>query len=127
MSLLTSRNKTKQAILEGRFISHVLEKNARNIDQEIKKRMNAAAFKSPFWRDRNFLTNGNVLSYAHLPQHRFVDMKTRQTKNGIIRKKQHAIHNRVLFGHANNIVRELTFGFTKSIKAQLQQFDGQKL
>lgn len=127
MSLLTLRSQTSEDIAKGRFISKVLEKNSREIDAEMQKRMNAARFKSAFWRNRNFATNNNVLTYTHLPQHRFVDMKTRQTKDGVIRKKNHRVHNRVLFGHANNIVRELSFGFVQSVKEELMQLDGTRL
>ena len=116
MSLLDNRSETRQAILKGRFIDSVLKKNGREINADIQKRMDAASFRSSFWSNRNFSTSNGVLTYSHLKQHRFIDMKTRQTANGIIRKKHYAIHNKVLFGHANNVIRELSFGFTQSVK-----------
>ena len=125
MNLRNQRNQTKEAILNGRFVEHVLNKNAKLLDANIKRGM--ADFQSAFWNQRNFNVSGNILAYTHLKQHRFADMKTRQTKHGRIRKKHYQIHNKPAFGVANEIVRELTFGFTDALKAQLMQFDGQKL
>lgn len=125
MNLRQTRSKTSEDIAKGRFIAAVLKKNARVIDADIQKRINRASFNSSFWSDRSFIvSNDGVMTYKHRPQHRFVDMKTRQTNSGIIRKKRYRIHNNVLFGHANNILRELAFGFTKSIKEELMQLDG---
>lgn len=125
MSLRAQRNQTKGAILDGRFVDHVLSKNAKILDANIKKGM--VGFQSSFWSQRNFNVSGNILAYTHLKQHRFADMKTRQTKHGRIRKKHYQIHNKPVFGIASEIVRELTFGFTDALKAELMQLDGQKL
>lgn len=127
MNLRNQRNQTKEAILNGRFVEYILNKHAKLIDADIQGKMNAFGFHSPLWKNRYFSVTKNVLSYTHLLQHRFVDMQTRQSKSGKIKKHSHAIHNRIMFGHAGEIVRELTFGFTQALKAQLMQFDKQKL
>lgn len=114
MSLLDERTKTANAIAEGRFIAQVLKAESTEIDKDVKSRMNG--FNSTFWSKRNFAVNDTTLTYTTLKKHRFVDMKTRQTENGIIKKKRHEIHNKPIFGHLNNIVRELSFGFTESVK-----------
>lgn len=125
MSLRTQRNNTKEAILNGRFVEQILNKNAKSLDEKIKKV--TSGFQSAFWNNRNYSVRDNILSYSHLPQHRFADMKTRQTKKGAIRKKHYQIHNRPIYGQANEMVRELTFGFKEALKGQLQQMDGKKL
>jgi len=123
MRLRESRQATHDAVLQGVFIKNTLEQSGKELDQDIKKRM--GGFNSSFWANRNFSVNGNnTLTYTHLRQHRFVDMKTRETKDGIIRKKRYAIHNKPIFGHLNNIIRQLSFGFTEAVKAEIIQLDG---
>ncbi|MDN3665635.1 hypothetical protein ACFFU1_16780 [Algibacter miyuki] len=119
MSLLDERTKTANAIAEGRFIAQVLKDESTEIDKDVKSRMNA--FASAFWSKRNFAVNTTTLTYTTLKKHRFVDMKTRQTENGVIKKKRHEIHNKPIFGHLNNIVRELSFGFTESVKEKFMK------
>jgi hypothetical protein len=63
---------------------------------------------------------GGELQIQHLARQRFLDMKTRQTKNGPKRKHAFPIHNRIIFGHFNSIVGRLKFGFTEEIKRSLQ-------
>jgi len=55
-----------------------------------------------------------------LAKHRFIDMKRRRTRDGVIKKKNYPIHNRILWGHANNVVRRITFGFTEDVKAKMR-------
>lgn len=127
MSLRTSRNEITEAVAEGRFIQMVLEKKAKEVDVDIEKRVRQAGFRSSFWSHRNFHVNNNESEYVHLPQHRFVDMKTRQTASGIKRKKAHHIHNAVLYGHAGDMVQQLSYGFTESVKKELMDMDGTQL
>lgn len=121
MSLLEDRKKTATAIAEGKFISHVLQAEAKELDVDIQKRM--SSFSSAFWSDRNFSEHNNVLTYTTLKVHRFQDMKTRRTKNGVIRKKRTEMHNKPIFGHLNNIARELSVGFTDAVKAKFMQLE----
>lgn len=121
MSLLDERKKTADAIAKGRFVAHVLGEASDDLDQDIKERSNS--FTSAFWKQRNFAVKDTTLTYTTLLQHRFVDMKTRQTANGTIKKKRHQIHNAPIYGHLNNIVRELSFGFTDAIKANFMKLE----
>ena len=121
MSLLQQRQKTADAIAEGRFIAHVLNEASNELDADIKQRM--SSFTSAFWQQRNFNVNNNKLTYTTKKVHRFQDMKTRQTKNGVIKKKRTEMHNKPIFGHLNNIIRELNFGFTEAVKAQFKQLE----
>ena len=121
MSIRTDREKNHKAVLEGRYIKIKLEENARDVDAEIKKRM--GSFSSSFWSNRSFSVVDNKLTYTHKKQHRFVDMKNRKGKSGIKRKKRHTIHNRPIYGHLNNLIRELHFGFTDAVKAEIGQLN----
>lgn len=116
MSLLEDRSKTAKAIAEGRFISYVLKEEAKELEADISERM--VSFSSSFWDARNFSEKENTLTYTTTLVHRFQDMKTRQTKNGIIKKKRTEMHNKPIFGHLNNIARELSVGFTDAVKAR---------
>uniref|UniRef100_UPI002301F45F hypothetical protein n=1 Tax=Tenacibaculum soleae TaxID=447689 RepID=UPI002301F45F len=106
---------------QGRFVNHVLSEASNELDDDIKERM--SSFTSSFWQQRNFSISGNKLTYTTKKVHRFQDMKTRQTKNGVIKKKRTQMHNKPIFGHLNNIIRELNFGFTKAIKAKFMQLE----
>lgn len=119
MSLLEDRQKTATAIAEGRFIAQVLGDSATELDKDISERMNS--FSSSFWAQRNFAVQNTTLTYTTLKQHRFIDMKNRQTKGGVQTKKRYQIHNRPIYGHLNNIVREVSFGFTDAIKSKFFQ------
>ncbi|WP_341221034.1 hypothetical protein [Polaribacter atrinae] len=121
MSLLEDRQKTSKAIAEGRFVDFVLKQESVAMDNAVKEKM--TSFTSAFWSKRNFSTSNNKLTYTTLTKHRFADMKTRQTPSGIIRKKRHEIHNKPIFGHLNNIVRELSYGFTGAIKEKFYELE----
>lgn len=117
MSLRQNRNDTSRAIAEGRFIRKVLQEEGQDINTNIQSKMNQFGFKSVFWSEREFSVtgSGNTLQYRHLKVHRFVDIKTRDTKKGKIKKKRYPIHNRIIYGHLNNVARELMFGFTEAV------------
>lgn len=121
MSILEQRKKTADAIAKGRFVAHVLKEASQDLDKEVKQRMNS--FSSAFWRKRNFAVQDTTLTYTTLLQHRFVDMKTRQTKEGAKKKKRYQIHNAPIYGHLNDIVREISFGFTDAIKAKFHNLE----
>jgi len=121
MSTLAERQKTAKAIAEKRFISHVLKEKSVDLDKDIKQRM--SSFSSAFWANRSFTISDNKLTYTTLLVHRFQDMKTRKTKDGFITKKRTQMHNRLIYGHLNNIIRELSFGFTEAIKQQFYNLE----
>jgi hypothetical protein len=125
MSIRENRNREYEAIIEGRFITHVLQKNSEEIDDDITKRV--AEFGSPLWDKRSFGVNANTLTYIHLKQHRFVDMKSRKSLRGKRNKRSHAVHNKPLYGHANEIIRDLTVGLTQAVKDDMMRMDGTEL
>lgn len=111
-------------ILKGRFITRVLKEQAKEINQAQVKYINTHGFNNADWiTDRNFTVEKSALHYVHSLKHRFVDMKTRNTKEGKKRKKAHPIHNRIIWGHYNNIITQLSFGFTEAVKQELRQLE----
>lgn len=121
MGLLEQRQKTAEAIAKGRFVKHVLSQESKAIDKNVKENM--SGFNSSFWSQRNFSVTNNKLTYTTLKQHRFVDMKTRLSTAGLSKKKRHVIHNKPIFGHLNNIIRELNIGFTEAVKSKFIALD----
>lgn len=121
MDLLTKRQgSNNEDLLKQRFISRILKEEASNISDAQVKLMLSRGFNSPeFYSGRSFNVNDTILRYEHLAKHRFVDMKSRQTKEGRIKKGNHPIHNRILFGYANNIVFRLSVEYTQRMKTML--------
>lgn len=119
--------RTSRRALEDRFIQQVLREEGNEIKMAQIKLMSSRGFTSPELMTKiDTAVNNTTLHHTHLMRHRFIDMKTRQTRQGKIKKKNHPIHNRVLFGHMNNIVRRLSFGFTDDVVAQIKgELEGQ--
>ena len=111
-------------VAESRFIRKVLQDQGKNILTAQTKKM--SRFKNPDWfQKRNMKANEAKLTITELKKHRFVDMRTRNTKSGKKRKKNYPIYNKIMFGHLNNVVRELSFGFTDEIISSMKELDNQ--
>lgn len=121
-SLIATRDKFSRDILERRFIRKVLQDVSKDIDTAQRQFLSSRGFENQDWySERGFAVRENEMAYTHLKKHRFVDMKTRSTKKGKVRKKQHAIHNKIIWGHYNNVVKELHFGFTHAVQEELRK------
>lgn len=121
MPLIQSRENLSDQILQGRFIRRVLQDTSKDIDKAQRKYMSGRGFENNDWYSgRGFTVAENTLGYTHLKKHRFVDMKTRTSKNGRKNKKSHPVHNKIIWGHYNNIIKELHFGFTHAVKEELR-------
>lgn len=124
MNLREKRNQTADDISQGKFIAKVLKEAGNDINSTIDKTMSSAGFSQPFWQDKKMsIRNGNTLEYRHKPQHRFVDMKTRKTNQGVIRKKRHVVHNKIIYGYLNEIAHQLSFGYTEAVIAELKKLE----
>lgn len=110
---LSNRNKT---ILERRYIDQVLEEEGKNILSEQSRLDRKYSFSNRLSSRRNTRVSGGKLVIEHSIIQRFVDMNK---INGAPKKRKTPIHNRVIFGHFNNILGKLRFGFTKAIQEQL--------
>ena len=124
MTPIQSRENLSDQILEGRFIRRVLQDTSKDIDQAQSAYISGRGFENNDWNSaRGFTVTENEMGYTHLKKHRFVDMKTRTTKNGKVRKKSHPIHNKIIWGHYNNVIKELHFGFTNAVKEELRNLE----
>lgn len=124
MNLLEKRQDTKDAILKGIFIKRQLQEEGADIKQEQTSLMSRRGFKSrDFFANRSMSVQDTALRFDHLAKHRFVDMRRRKTKTGSNKKKSHPIHNRILYGHANNIVKRLSFGYTEAVKQEMAELE----
>ncbi len=124
MDLLKSRENFSDQIQERRFIRRVLQDTSKDIDRAQRSYISSRGFNNPNWNSgRGFTVTKNEMGYTHLKKHRFVDMKTRNSKNGKKRKKSHPIHNKIIWGHYNNVIKELHFGFTNAIKEELRNIE----
>jgi hypothetical protein len=124
MSLIKSRENLSEQILQGRFIRKTLRDVAVDIDKAQRSVMSSRGFESQDWYNgRGFIVSENAMDYTHLKKHRFVDMKTRSSKKGTKRKKSHPVHNKIIWGHYNNIIKELHFGFTNAVKEELSKLE----
>src|SRR5690606_2898450 len=99
------------------FVRRVLREEAQNIDEAQTRLMTSRGFTtSALYDDRTFNIDDNILEYRHLTTHRFIDIRSRNTKQGKKKKKAHPIHNRIVFGHLNNMISKLAYGYTEEIK-----------
>ncbi len=119
MNVLQERQKRAEEILQGKFIQRKLEETSKEIDRLQTQEM--SDFRSSFWNNRAFSVSNGKLTYKHDKRHRFVDMKTRMRKDGSKnRKKSRAIHNKIIWGQYNYLTRELAYGYTDAVKAEIQ-------
>ena len=119
MNVLQERQKRAEEILQGKFIQRKLEETSKEIDRLQTQGM--SDFRSSFWNNRSFSVSNGKLTYKHDKRHRFVDMKTRMRKDGSKnRKKSRAIHNKIIWGQYNYLTRELAYGYTDAVKAEIQ-------
>jgi len=122
MNLLDKRQDNSDDIIKGRFIRKVFEETGKDIDTAQTKYMTARGFETSNWYSgRSFSVTDNSMDMEVLKKHRFVDMKTITTDKGKHSKKSHPIYNKIVWGHYNNVVRQMAYGFTDSIKDELSR------
>lgn len=111
---------------EKRFVQLTLKEEGQEIVQAHKKAINRFLSQDTGRTGQSINMQvkpqgmGAELQITHLARQRFLDMKTRETKSGKKRKRAFPIHNRILWGHLNQIVGRLKYGFTEEIKRTLQ-------
>lgn len=131
MGLIDSRDPDK-GIIEGRFITAVLNDQAKSIIGDSRAEMRRRNFDNPKWRKNHINVNGNEMNYDTIAATRFTDMKTRIVKKGYSRgtrkvppgkkrKKANPVHNRIIWRHKKFIIRTLSFGFTDEVKESFRK------
>lgn len=122
MSILKERADKMEEILQGRFIRRALQDTARSIDKIQSKNM--SGFKQDFWNNRSFTVNDGIMIHKHDKRQRFLDMRRRTNKDGSKNpKKSRVVHNKIIYGTYNYLVRELANGFTEAVKQELRTID----
>ena len=124
-NLLQKRSDATDDIIKGRYIRKVFIDTAKDIDSSQRKLMESRGFQNDDWfTGRSFNVTDNALEETHLKKHRFVDMKNiTSKKEGRHTKKNHPVYNRIIWGHYNNVIREMAFGFTEAVKEQLRTLE----
>jgi hypothetical protein len=121
---MEANDKKLDDVLEGRFIRRTMQTAATDINQAQVKYMGSHGFSNPNWiTGRSFQASESALNYSQFLKHRFVDMKKISKKMKQHKKKSHPIYNKIIWGHYNNIIRELSFGFTETVKAELRSLE----
>lgn len=119
---MNSRN--LEEVLKGRFAKQVFTEEGDDLKKEIRNKMRSRNFSSPdFFGEIRTIASEESLVYEHLLKHRFVDMKFHKYGKNRVKRKNHQIHNRMLYGKANNLIYRLSYGFTESVKEQLKTVD----
>ena len=123
MNLLNKRSDSdSDDVLKGRFVRRALATTANDIDKQVRQKV--SGFRSTFWNQRTFTVTDNVMDYEHMKQNRFLDMRTRERKDGSKgKKKNRIVHNRIVFGNYNRLIRELAYGFTEAVKNEIRQLN----
>ena len=124
MSLAQTRDRFSTDIIERRFIKKTLQDVGKDIDKAQRNYMSSRGFENNDWfSDRGFKVSDGEMEYTHLKKHRFVDMKTRTSKSGTKRKTSRPIDNKIIWGHYDNVIKELHFGFTNAINEELRNLE----
>lgn len=110
---LQNRNKS---IIERRYISNTLEETGDFIDTSQQRLFNNFNFNSNDIRSkRSFIVTNDTLEFTHLLKERFIDMKRLNGRD----KKRYPIHNTVVIGYYNRLIRKLHFGLTQDVRASI--------
>lgn len=111
-------------VLKGRFVKTVLQEEGRELLSAQTKRMRSRNLTSSnFYTGRSIRATEQSLTFSHLLKHRFVDMRHHKYGDERKKRKAHPIHNRILFGHTNEIIYRLQVGFTDAVKKELQNIN----
>ena len=105
--------------IEQKYIQRVLNKEATNIfkaQEKVVSRFQASG-AATINAKRRFVVSGSTLDVTHSILQRFIDMKYLRGN----RKRVIPVHNKVIYGHFNNIINKLAFGLTDDVKALLSQ------
>ncbi len=108
--------------LEGKFILRSVKEVIPDLKSEMASNMQSFTTN----REGKFEATEKGLVFRHARTNRFIDMRKRQTNNGMVTKKNYPIHNKPLFGYANEIVWRISFGFTQKAKDELMKMHGTK-
>lgn len=114
---------TLDKVLQGRFIKQVFQEEGRELMQSIDKVMRSRSFSNPSFYNRSITATEDSLIYDHALLNRFVDMRHNSINGNRVKRKAHPVHNRLLYGHANDIIYRLMYGFTEAVREDMARLD----
>lgn len=123
MNLIELRRDNADHILRKKFIKRTLTTEGQSILKAQKDRMNEANFTNPNFNKTKLDVSDFQATFTFVKLHRFVDMKSRKTKRGIIKKQAYPIYNKIIFGHLNNIIKEISFGYTDAVIEEMKKLE----
>jgi len=122
-NVIANRAENADHVLKKRFIKRVLTQEGNSILSEQKKRMQEYSFQNPNFSRTNLNVSDFVATFTFAKLHRLVNIKTRKTRQGVIAKKAYPIYNQLVFGHLNNIIKEISFGFTDAVIHEMKKLE----
>lgn len=108
----TLANRSNKRIIEQKYIQQVLTEEGKNIEQAQDDVFNNRNIPDLIRSSRSFTVQDTTLTHKHDIRQRFDDMKRVRFR----KQKSTGAHNKIIWGHLNNIVFRLAYGFTQDAK-----------
>ncbi len=111
ISTLGARNNFR--IIEQKYIERVLREESTNI-MEAQDRLisrHRLTRKIPEITRRRFTVSANRAEFVHPLRQRFIDMR----RSRGIKGRSIPIHNKIIYGHFNDVIGRIAYGFTQDI------------
>lgn len=112
---LTLAKRSNKRIIEQKYIQQVLQEEAANIQSAQDEIFTNRNIPSIIRNARTFTVSNSVLTHKHDIRQRFDDMK--RVRYG--KQKPTKAHNKVIWGHYNNIIFKLEYGLIQDVKNQI--------
>lgn len=111
----TLSKRSNKRVIEQKYIEQVLKEEAQNIESAQDDIFSNRNISNVIRSTRSFSVNDKTLTLRHHIRQRFDDMK----KVRFLKQKSTGAHNKVIWGHFNNIIFKLAYGYTKDVKNQI--------
>lgn len=110
---MVTNNYSGNNLIKEKYIQRVLKQEATNIVQaqnRVASRYNLSG-DNALKQKRSFTVTGTKMEMTHAKHQRFIDMKRLRGR----KQKPVPIHNKVIYGHFNNIINKLAYGLTQDV------------
>ncbi|MCD8435867.1 hypothetical protein LNJ03_11240 [Tenacibaculum dicentrarchi] len=112
---LTLAKRSKKNIIEQKYIDQVLREEASNIEKAQNVIFSNRNTPAVIRNKRSFTINNGTLTHRHDIRQRFEDMRRVRFR----KQKPTKAHNKVIWGHYNNMIFKLAYGLTQDVKNQI--------
>ena len=117
-AIQTLKSRDSNKLIERAFIKNILQEEVESL-MKAQDRVFADAVdnrKIELARNnRSFNITDNTIVHKHNIQQRFIDMQ--RTQYG--KQKALPVHNKILFGHFNEIIYRVSTNLTQAVRAQI--------